>query len=216
MGAVVCVIGIILIILSIWKRSHDRPWRYETQDKIISTDSYTRKVDPLKIDNLDDDELHDYLDKLKDEKDEESTRDTASSPIPNQSYSPLKTFHDDLIYCPGCNRLHPPEHQCMFSTQVPNSLATKPKPPEKEIPKNESHTVIDRTTKYSITNETQTKSTSTKPNITESVILRRVPIPTTKVIVQQPTTKVMIVRVPNTAGELVLHPPKPTTSTDAK
>lgn len=41
-----------------------------------------------------------------------------------------------------------------------------------------------------------------------SIVYRRVPVPTAKVVVQQPTTKVMIVRVPNTAGELIFQPPK--------
>ncbi|CAF1395961.1 unnamed protein product [Adineta ricciae] len=46
-----------------------------------------------------------------------------------------------------------------------------------------------------------------KPNLTESVVVRRVPIPTTKVITQQPqqpATKVVIVKVPNVAGQLVM------------
>ena len=61
--------------------------------------------------------------------------------------------------------------------------------------------------KYSNTTETQTDVTANpRSNITESVILRRVPIPTAKVVVQQPTTKVMIVKVPNKAGELVIQP----------
>ena len=169
----------------------------------------------MKINNLDDDELDAYLEKIKDEKDEELTRETASSPIPNAAYSPLRTFRDDLIFCPGCNRLHLPEHQCMYSTRIPNSLATKSPEPEKDSYKHESHTVIDRSIKQALSNETQTKSTNTKPKITDTVVVRRVPIPTTKVIVQQPTTKVMIVRVPNVAGQLVIQP-KATTSTDEK
>jgi hypothetical protein len=217
LGAATCIIGVILIILTRWKQTHDRPWRYETKDVIVSTESYTKTIDPRKIDNLNDDELHDYLDKLKDEKEEEPTRETASSPIPNPFYSPLKTFHDDLIFCPGCNRLHLPTHQCMYSTRLPNSYSTPlpSKASTDENFKNKSHAAIDRSMKISTTNETQTaKPTSPKPNVTESVILRRVPIPTTKVVVQQPTTKVMIVRVPNVPGELVIQPKA--TSTDEK
>ncbi|UJR30231.1 hypothetical protein I4U23_017769 [Adineta vaga] len=53
---------------------------------------------------------------------------------------------------------------------------------------------------------------STRSNITESVVVRRVPIPTTKVITHQqqqqqpPSTKVIIVKVPNVAGQLVMQP----------
>ena len=70
-----------------------------------------------------------------------------------------------------------------------------------------AHTVIDRSLKYSNTTETQTDVTANpRSNITESIILRRVPVPTAKVVVQQPTTKVMIVKVPNVAGQLVIQP----------
>jgi hypothetical protein len=43
-------------------------------------------------------------------------------------------------------------------------------------------------------------------NITEGVAVRRVPTPRAKFIVRQPTTKVVIVKIPNVAGQLVMQP----------
>jgi len=135
----------------------------------------------------------------------------------------LKSITDGIIFCPDCNRLHPISHQCMYSTRIANGFGTKfrttIKPTHqdsvaiqteedgKKKGKIETHTAIDRSLKYSNTINTQTDvSANPRSNITDSIILRRVPIPTAKVVVQQPTTKVMIVKVPNVAGQLVIQP----------
>lgn len=152
-------------------------------------------------------------------------RETASSPVASTAVrsASLKPIDNDLIFCPGCNRLHPSAHQCMYSTHIANSMAIQSRSSAPQAPKDSiaiqtddndfkkkksgPHTVIDRSLKYSNTTETQTDVTANpRSNITESIILRRVPIPTAKVVVQQPTTKVMIVKVPNTAGQLVIQP----------
>ena len=152
------------------------------------------------------------------------THEIAISPMPEPSPEPKQTKTDDgeMIFCPGCNRTHPSAHQCMYSTHIANSFATRHRPPvhlrpqdsiaiqteedEDKTKKSGPHTVIDRTFKYSQTTETQTDvSANPRSNITESIILRRVPVPTAKVVVQQPTTKVMIVKVPNVAGQLVIQ-----------
>jgi hypothetical protein len=165
-----------------------------------------------------------------------STRETASSPIPDPDIAPLqvKTMTSEMIFCPGCNRTHPSAHQCMYSTRIPNGFSIPFRPilsapqqdsiaiqtEEEEMKKKKRrgpHTVIDRSIKYSNTTETQTDvSANPRSNITESIILRRVPIPTAKVVVQQPTTKVMIVKVPNVAGQLVIQPKSATTDEQSK
>jgi hypothetical protein len=103
----------------------------------------------------------------------------------------------------------------MYSTRIANTFSTPLQPTthdsiaiqteenSKKKKKNEPHTIIDRSLKLSTTMETQTDISA---NVKDSIILRRVPIPTAKVIVQQPTTKVMIVRVPNVAGQLIIQP----------
>ena len=153
-------------------------------------------------------------------------REMALSPIGEFSNESLQraAFGSEIIFCPGCNRAHPSSHQCMYSTHIANGLSHSFRPTPRVAPqdsiaiqtdgevetkkKNKGpHTVIDRSLKYAYNTETQTEVTA-KPgaNVTESIVVRRVPIPTAKVVVQQPTTKVMIVKVPNTAGQLVIQP----------
>jgi hypothetical protein len=159
----------------------------------------------------------------------------ASSPLPDPPVAPLdlKNITDDIIFCPGCNRSHPSAHQCMYSTRIANgfttqypliskmsrqdSVAIQTEEDGKKKKKIETHTAIDRSSKYANTIETQTDvSANPRSNITESIILRRVPIPTAKVVVQQPTTKVMIVKVPNVAGQLVIQPKSGSTDEQLK
>jgi hypothetical protein len=74
--------------------------------------------------------------------------------------------------------------------------------PIKKKEKNQSQTIFDRPIEYSLSNETQSYLSG---NTSDNLILRRVTIPTTKVIAPQPTTKIMIVRVPKVAGELIIQ-----------
>ena len=251
MGAVTCIVGIILILLTIFKQTRNRPWKYKKKEILATEDVDFIGDDDDDDDDEDDDGKSSSDDSEDDEKADEPSRDsakgksnpaylaaaagnsvaterkreTASSPLAAPIFQPLHhTLNNEMMFCPGCNRMHPTSHQCMYSTRVANGFATNvrttgPAPVQDSIAiqtdddgktkkkkKNEPHTVIDRTLKYSNTTETQTDVTA-KPgsNVTESIILRRVPIPTAKVVVQQPTTKVMIVKVPNTAGQLVLQ-----------
>lgn len=237
MGAVVVIIGIILILLTIFKQTRNRPWRYKKEEELNPTNEYYGDLDDddqTNIENFDDDTqilqgsidgkrtlssnalIHSFVDG--------KTREIATSPIQDLSsaQTDFKTLTSDMIFCPGCNRSHPSTHQCMYSTRVANGFATPFRPKQaaqqdsiaiqtdddgQKQKKIETHTVIDRSLKHSHTTETQTNVTANpRSNITESIILRRVPIPTAKVVVQQPTTKVMIVKVPNVAGQLVIQP----------
>ena len=242
MGAVTTIIGVILILLTIFKQARNRPWRYKKkQEEVFNINNFDDDSDDdnrTNVEDLDDDQiLHGSVvhpDSLADRKSvsqsvvhspgDGKTRETASSPIADPSIEPLnlKTITSEIIFCPGCNRSHPSTHQCMYSTRIANGFAT-PFRPIVHAPQQDSiaiqteddgkkkkiigpRTVIDRSIKYSNTMETQTDvSANPRSNITESIILRRVPIPTAKVVVQQPTTKVMIVKVPNVAGQLVIQ-----------
>ncbi|CAF1129397.1 unnamed protein product [Rotaria sp. Silwood1] len=243
LGVITSIIGVILILITIFKQARNRPWQYKKQENTINIDDSYGDVDDdnqINVENFNDNPTQNttivHQDSLEEKKNlsqsakihslsEVKTRETASSPIPNQSIEPLQlqTNNNDLIFCPGCNRLHPSTHQCMYSTRKANGFSTQTRsisqaPRQdsiaiqtddngKKTKKTGPHTVIDRSLKYSNTTETQTDVTANpRSNITESIILRRVPIPTAKVIVQQPTTKVMIVKVPNTAGQLVIQP----------
>lgn len=258
MGIVTFIIGVILILLTIFKQTRNRPWKYKKQKTIENygeglpdsekndDDNDDFDKDTIDSEDLDDDQESDqfFMRENSPEKSQKVSyanpsssavvtgkkRETASSPLPGPLFDPLKTsVNNEMIFCPGCNRTHPASHQCMYSTRVANgfgnvvrqtgpppakdSIAIQTEDEEKKKKKKEPHTVIDRSLKYSYTTETQTDVTAKPgPNITESIILRRVPIPTAKVVVQQPTTKVMIVKVPNTAGQLVIQPKA--TSTD--
>jgi hypothetical protein len=246
MGAVTLIIGIILILLTIFKQARNRPWKYKKKETLVNNDYYgdfdNDDDDQMNIQNFDDNPTRKSVviirqNSMEERKSvsqspiihsayDEGTREIATSPLPNLSAAPtqFKTLTSDLIFCPGCNRSHPSAHQCMYSTRLANGFATQIRPvahaPHKDSiaiqtdddgqkkKKNKGpHTLIDRSLKYSNTTETQTTVTANpKSNITESVILKRVPIPTAKVVVQQPTTKVMIVKVPNVAGQLVIQP----------
>ncbi|CAF1098229.1 unnamed protein product [Rotaria sordida] len=243
LGVLTSIIGVILILITIFKQARRRPWQYKKQKTTLNIDDYYGDIgddSQIDIENLPDNPTQNNSiirqDPLEEKKNlsqsaiihstsEIKTRETASSPIRNQSIEPLQlqTNNNDLIFCPGCNRLHPRTHQCMYSTRKVDGFSTQIRPMS-QVPRQESiaiqtegndkktkkigpHTVIDRSLKYSNTTQTQTDvSANPRSNITESIILRRVPIPTAKVIVQQPTTKVMIVKVPNTAGQLVIQP----------
>lgn len=258
MGCIALIIGIILILLTIFKQTRNRPWKYKKQAVIDNygdgfpdpdKDDDDHGKDPTDSDDSDDDDNESDQFFMRDNSAEKPNRnvshanasnsattdrkrETASSPMPGPLFDPLKNaVNNDMMFCPGCNRTHPISHQCMYSTRVANGFAntnraTGPPPAQDSIAiqtedevikkkkKKEPHTVIDRSLKYSYTTQTQTDVTAKPgPNITESIILRRVPIPTAKVVVQQPTTKVMIVKVPNTAGQLIIQP-KATTIDD--
>lgn len=247
MGAATSVIGIILVLLTIFKQTRNRPWRYKKKE--ITYEDYYNDMDS---DDDDDNENRTEIETFYDNRTRTSTflrqsstddrknvsqsahinspevgktRETASSPIQDPSVAPLnlKTTSNEMIFCPGCNREHPTSHQCMYSTRVANGFSTQfgskvilPAQDTIAIQTEDdakggrlikSRTLIDRSLKYSNTTETQTDvSANPRSNITESIILRRVPIPTAKVVVQQPTTKVMIVKVPSVAGQLVIQP----------
>lgn len=242
MGAVTAIIGIILIILTIFKQARNRPWRYKKQEKTY--DFYKDTYD----DDDDDDDVETIMENFDDHQMgsgsihqgsfdgrrdfgqspgvqspfQGKSREIALSPIPDPTGQYLQSKPSEIIFCPGCNRSHPSTHQCMYSTRLANGFSTQFRPIT-HVPPQETiaiqteddgkkskappaHTVIDRTIKYAQTTETQTDvSANPRSNITESIILRRVPIPTAKVVVQQPTTKVMIVKVPNVAGQLVIQ-----------
>ena len=165
---------------------------------------FTDDINELSTDNLDDDDDDDDFTESVDDYNNQ-TVDTALSSVSTAPDSLLKTVHNGLVYCLGCNHLHSSTEECKKPFNPPNSL-----PPLKRDPNNlgkkektKSRTAIDRSVKYSLSNETQTDA-SGRP--TDTLILRRVPIPTSKVIVQQPTTKIMIVRVPKVTGELIIQP----------
>ena len=244
MGAITCIIGVILILLTIFKQVRNRPWRYKKQEK-----TYDFYGDMDDDDDDDDDDAQTIVENFDDNRmgsaslpigSPEYTKDVgqspgiqspaygksreiALSPFPDPTGQFSQTIPDQIIFCPGCNRSHPSSHQCMYSTRLANGFSTQFRPvvhvplqdsiavqTEDDIKKPKvpaSHTTIDRTLKYAHTIETQTDvSANPRSNITESIILRRVPIPTAKVVVQQPTTKVMIVKVPNVPGKLVIQP----------
>ncbi len=242
------VIGVILILLTIFKQARNRPWRRKKEEIFKSTDYYggTDDDSDTNLESLSEEKMdHKSFSHPGSADDRKSvsrstviplatdgkTREIATSPIgdPNTAHLKPKTTTSEMIFCPGCNRTHPSTHQCMYATRIANGFSVQYRPTvstqqdsiavqteEEEPPKRKKrvpHTVIDRSIKYANTTQTQTDVTANpRSNITESIILRRVPIPTSKVVVQQPTTKVMIVKVPNVAGQLVLQQ-KPGTST---
>lgn len=244
MGAVTSIIGLILILLTIFKQARNRPWRYKKQEK-----TYDFYGDMNDDDDDDDEDAQTMVENFDDNRMGSGTlqagspeygkdvglspglqsppygksREIALSPMPDPTGQYSQTIPDQIIFCPGCNRSHPSSHQCMYSTRLANGFSTAFRPAV-HVPHHDTiaiqteddtkkpkipvtHTTIDRTIKYAHTTETQTDvSANPRSNITESIILRRVPIPTAKVVVQQPTTKVMIVKVPNVAGKLVIQP----------
>jgi len=194
-----CLIGIILILLSIFKQIRSRAWRNKYEEALFSSENYVDDGDQLTIENI------------TNNREEVQTRETASSPLPDPDSS------NDLIYCPTCNRLQPNNHQCIFSAPdqpISNQPVSNPservsiaiQTEDNTVQQITSHTIIERPKKRSTTTETQTNELAyPTPNTTEDIIYKRVPIPTTTVTVQQPT-KVVIVRVPNKAGQLILQP----------
>jgi hypothetical protein len=250
MGIIVFIIGIILILLTIFKQARNRPWRYKKEEQLYNyNDDYGDMDDDddnrTNVENFDDNEIH-HQGSSNERRNvthstiihspiDGKTHEMASSPLPDPPVAPLdlKNITDDIIFCPGCNRSHPSAHQCMYSTRIANgfttqypliskmsrqdSVAIQTEEDGKKKKKKETHTAIDRSLKYANTIETQTDvSANPRSNITESIILRRVPIPTAKVVVQQPTTKVMIVKVPNVAGQLVIQPKSGSTDEQLK
>ena len=121
-------------------------------------------------------------------------QETASSPIQFPPYEPTKAISTESIFIPE---------------QASVAVQTEENPPAKA----KTHTIIDRSKKPSTTVNTQTNANSAP---SDTIYFRRVPLPTTKVVVQQPPTKVMIVRVPNTAGELIIQNPRELSMNDRK
>ena len=119
-------------------------------------------------------------------------QETASPPIRFSPYGLTKVISTESNFLPK----HPSV-----------AIQTKGNPPAK------AHTIIDRSKKPSTTIETQT---NVNADPTDTIFFRRVPVPTAKVVVQQPPTKVMIVRVPNTAGELILQHSRELSMNDRK
>lgn len=235
MGAVTTIIGIILIVLTIAKQARNRPWRYKKQEKTYDfykdmdddddDDDIETIVENFYDNRIGSGSIHQgsadvALSPGVQSPFQGKSREIALSPMPDPTGQYLSK-PSEIIFCPGCNRSHPSSHQCMYSTRLANGFSTQFRPiihapPQETIAiqtedsgkksKAPPHTTIDRTIKYAHTIETQTDvSANPRSNITESIILRRVPIPTAKVVVQQPTTKVMIVKVPNVAGQLVIQ-----------
>ena len=177
LGVATCIITVILLILTIMKQTRNRPWRYQVKDVLLHPENYfTEDSDQ---DSSDDD-------------DNDQTLDTSA---PKSSIGLLKTVHNDLVYCLGCNRLHPSNEACGKPMRARSSL-----PPLKK----KSVIMFDPTINYILSNETRMNG-SGKPG--ENLVLKRTPAPSTKVIAQQPPpTKIMIVRVPKVPGELVIQP----------
>jgi hypothetical protein len=117
--------------------------------------------------------------------------------------------NNDLVYC---NRLHSNTEQSLKSKRIPHTLLILKRAARRDsnglrkreifLKKNKSH---DRLINYSLSHETQTDvSGHTRDNL----ILRRMCITTKQVLAKQPTTQIMIVRVPKVPGELILQPKK--------
>lgn len=203
------------MLLTIFKQIRNRPWRYQVKEILLHPENYfTDDSEQLSSEVFDDDDYKSQGDIIDYSS---QTIDTTLSSMPNSSYSLLKTVHNDLVYCLVCNHLHPTTEVCKnprrssrnlpplqriksYHAQRDSNVIQKE---DKSLKKNKSHTVIDRSVKYAFSNETQTDVIGNK---TDNLILRRLPIPEANNLVQQPTTKIMIVRVPKVAGELVIQP----------
>jgi len=200
---------------TIFKQIRNRPWRYQVKDILLHPENYFTDDSEESSSEVFDDDDYKSRDDIIDHSSQ--TIDTTSSSVPNASYGLLKTVHNDLVYCLVCNHLHPTTEQCKTprrkSRNLPPLQRTKSyhdqqnsntiQKEDKSLKKNKSHTVIDRSVKYALSNETQTDVLGNK---TDNLILRRLPVLAANALVQQSTTKIMIVRVPKVAGELVIQP----------
>jgi hypothetical protein len=140
---VTCLVGVILILLTIFKQSRNRPWRYKKkEEELVKTedyyiDDYDDHDDHMNINA--DDQIQDNIIISRDNQEdinnvsptaitrspfENQTREIATSPLPDTSNAPshFKTLNNDLIFCPGCNRSHPSAHQCMYATRTANGF----------------------------------------------------------------------------------------------
>ncbi|UJR16277.1 hypothetical protein I4U23_003183 [Adineta vaga] len=88
LGGLTCIIGIILILLSIFKQVRNRPWKSKKEEKLVSHEVYE-----------DDDDV-DVEDLTINPKDIHETKETASSPIPHPSYIPSKAISTEPIFQP--------------------------------------------------------------------------------------------------------------------
>ncbi|CAF1509445.1 unnamed protein product [Adineta ricciae] len=166
LGAVICLIGIILILISVFKQTRNRSWKLTKEETLVDHDTYyTDDVEDLDIKDVDTNPI-----------DIREMQETASSPIHFPSYSPTKAISTEPILLP--------EHTSI-------AVQTEENPPTKA----KTHTIIDRSKKPSTTIETQTivKSDPTDtiffrrvPVPTAKVVVQQ---PSTKVmIVRVPNT----------------------------
>ncbi|CAF0855952.1 unnamed protein product [Adineta steineri] len=254
LGAVICIIAIILIIVTLWKLKHKRPWRQKKEKNFFySSDSRKNggKDNQLNIENLDNNNNSEMYAKNVDNK-----------PIRNNNYSVqnnnygtqsnLNTYQTSSINETNISQpvmysltdidlresvldsrtpsvIQPPQSTTRTSYPKQNQpILQTPRQDLISFPNNDDNddekakrnrntfTAYDRPVTHSQAQKTQSEIvTNSKPNITETVVVRRVPIPTTKVITaqplikvvsKQPSTKVMIIKVPNVAGQLVMQP----------
>lgn len=191
------------MIVAIYKQSRNKPWKHQIKDILLHPENYFS--DETEDSNSDDIQSQDNS--------SEQNNQTVDTSLSSEPTGLLKTVHNDLVYCLGCNHLHPTSYECIKpknSTRnlppLKRSSSLHTQRDSKSIKKKDknSKTTIDRSVKYSLSNETQIDQSG---NTTDNLILQRIPpISTTKVTTQQPTTKIMIVRVPKVAGELVIQP----------
>lgn len=186
LGIATCIITVILLVLTVIKQTRNRPWRYQVKDVLLHPNNYFSE-------DTDDDS----------ETDDDDTSETSVTSIPYPSMGLLKTVHNDLVYCLGCNHLHPSNEECPKSKRALSAL-----PPLKNskglLKTKKSVTIADQTVHYSLSNESRVNALG---NSGENLVLKRTPT-STKMTSQSssPPTKIMIVRVPKVPGELVIQP----------
>lgn len=209
LGAVTCIVSVVLMIVTIYKQSRNKPWRHQVHDILLHPENYFSDDSGESTS----DSGTDSDDESKDDSSEENTQtnDTTITSIPNTSNSLLKTVQNDLVYCLGCNHLHATTDECIKRKEKPKKL-----PPLKRTKslhtqrgsnmnkkKDKFNTITENSIKYSLSNETQLDELGNK---SDNLILKPLTNSTAKFISQQPATKIMIVRVPKVAGELVIQP----------
>ena len=167
LGVATCIITVILLVLTIIKQTRNRPWRYQVKDVLLHPENYFTEDS---------------------EEDDDDTSDISVKSISNPSIGLLKTVHNDLVYCLGCNHLHSSNEECPKPKRASSSL-----PPLKHSKTKKSVTIADQTMNYSLTNESQVNKLG---NSGENLVLKRTPT----------STKIMIVRVPKVPGELFIQP----------
>lgn len=192
LGVATCIITIILFVLTIIKQTRNRPWRYQVKDVLLNPENYFSEESG--------DDVSDDSDKDEDPNDQ--TLDTTVTSIPNPSMGLLKTVHDDLVYCLGCNHLHPSNEPCPKPKRAPSSL-----PPLKHskglLKTKKSVTIADEIVNYSLSNEIHVNDSG---NSGENLVFKRTPASLKVTSQSSSPTKIMIVRVPKVPGELVIQP----------